>query len=190
MMLRHVSSRWLSLKKVLIRILDQWKNLQKYFLEDLPKEKTFGSKIRDTERYIDIVRALKAEKTRLYTAFAIYVSEIMEGFLLRFQSKAPMVHLMYEGIGRLLYDIMSNFIKSKTLMENESVDRKEACVLGLIDVKNPQIQKKLDNINPGTQAKHIIANMEVKNNSLVHYQSRVQAMSRGNCRLSAESLTT
>lgn len=134
-MLRHVSSRWLSLKKVLVRILDQWKNLKKYFLEDLPKEKNFDREIRDTERYRDIVRALKSEETRLYMAYAIYVADIMESFLLRFQSKAPKKHLIYEGIGQLLFDVISNFIKTAKLME--SVDRrKEACELGLLAVKN------------------------------------------------------
>ena len=40
--LRHLSIRWLTLKFVLVRIFEQWKNLRTYFLEFLPKQKTPG----------------------------------------------------------------------------------------------------------------------------------------------------
>lgn len=45
-MLRHVSSRWMSLKTVLQRIISQWTNLQHYFLVYLPKQKNFDQDIR------------------------------------------------------------------------------------------------------------------------------------------------
>ncbi|KAG4075503.1 hypothetical protein HA402_003328 [Bradysia odoriphaga] len=50
-MLRHVSSRWLSLKKALVRILEQWANLKRYFLTFLPTTTGFRSKIESTARY-------------------------------------------------------------------------------------------------------------------------------------------
>lgn len=74
MMMRHVSSRWLSLKKVLTRILDQWPNLKEYFLVFLPKQNNFNQKIHDTERYKAIARALQTDESRLYMSFAIYRS--------------------------------------------------------------------------------------------------------------------
>lgn len=49
-MLRHVSSRWLSLKVSLLRISEQWTNLQKYFLEFILSTKGFASKIEGTVR--------------------------------------------------------------------------------------------------------------------------------------------
>lgn len=41
-MLRHVDSRWLSMRPVLTRIVEQWNNLEQYFLKFLPKEKKSG----------------------------------------------------------------------------------------------------------------------------------------------------
>lgn len=69
-MLRHVSSRWLSLKKVLNRILDQWQNLRKYFLEFLPKEKNFAD-VEKTDRYRRIRQSLNSETSKLYISFAL-----------------------------------------------------------------------------------------------------------------------
>ena len=42
-MMRHVSGRWLSIKRPALRILDQWDNLSEYFLTYLPKQDNFNS---------------------------------------------------------------------------------------------------------------------------------------------------
>ena len=46
--MKYVISRWLSIKKPLLRILDQDDNLREYFLKYLPKEKNFVSLIQST----------------------------------------------------------------------------------------------------------------------------------------------
>lgn len=85
-MFRHVSSRWLSLKAVLIRIVEQWANLRQYFLVYLPKQKNFGE-IRNTDRYSAIEKKFKSDdETKLYMAFATYLAGIIEPFLVKFQS--------------------------------------------------------------------------------------------------------
>ena len=48
--LRHSSVRWLTLKFVLVRIIEQWENLRTYFLEFLPKQKIFKREIKTTHR--------------------------------------------------------------------------------------------------------------------------------------------
>ena len=51
--LKHCQTRWLSLDKVLVRIIEQVANLKVYFLEFLPKQPRFKEKngIQQTERY-------------------------------------------------------------------------------------------------------------------------------------------
>ena len=43
-MLKHVSTRWISIQDVLIRVLEQFSNLKKYFLQVLPEQKRFKGK--------------------------------------------------------------------------------------------------------------------------------------------------
>lgn len=120
-MIRHVSSRWLSLKKVLIRILDQWNNLKEYFLKILPKQKNFAREIEKTERYQSIRASLSNKITCLNMAFVIYVADILEQFIIPFQSSEPLIHLLYKGVGELLYKLMSNFMKKSLIVNDENV---------------------------------------------------------------------
>lgn len=57
---------------------------------------------------------------------AIYVAELLDSFLVQFQSSDPLIHRLYESIGRLMFDIMANFVKKKRLMERGSDRRLEA----------------------------------------------------------------
>ena len=43
--LQHVSSRWLTLKPVILRLLEQWKTLKEYFIIFLPRQKNFKREI-------------------------------------------------------------------------------------------------------------------------------------------------
>ena len=37
-MIKHVKTRWLSLEKVLLRIIEQWENLKQYFLNAIKED--------------------------------------------------------------------------------------------------------------------------------------------------------
>ena len=59
--LRHSSARWLTMKYVIVRIIEQWPNLKEYFITFLPKQKEFKQIIKETKRYKQIVEVLKNE---------------------------------------------------------------------------------------------------------------------------------
>ena len=42
---RHVETRWVSMKKVTVRCLEQWANLKEYFLSYLPNQPNFKKDI-------------------------------------------------------------------------------------------------------------------------------------------------
>ena len=52
-LLRHCTTRWLSSHKVLVRIIEQYKNLKEYFLKTLSRLPGFRGKngVEQTERY-------------------------------------------------------------------------------------------------------------------------------------------
>ena len=48
---KHSNTRWVTLRKICVKGLEQYQNLQEYFLKFLPKTSVFKSMVRDTERY-------------------------------------------------------------------------------------------------------------------------------------------
>lgn len=163
MLLRHVSSRWLSLKKVLVRILDQWDNLQNYFLKFLPKEKNFAREIANTDRYQEIKRVLEDKNSQPYISYAVFVAELLDEFLVKFQSSDPLIHRLYDGFGRLLFDIMNNFVKKKYLFDGE--EKLEAKTLGQIDIRDPSKTKSCHEIYTGSKTRRLLAQLEQDGNA-------------------------
>ena len=87
--IKHSSARWLSLKFVCIRILEQWDNLKQYFLVFLPQQKNFVREIKETARYKRIVQNLKSNLTLPYLAFVVFIVHSFDDFLVLFQSSEP-----------------------------------------------------------------------------------------------------
>ena len=113
--LRHVSSRWLTLKPVILRLLEQWKNLKEYFMILLPRQKNFKREIECTIRYKRIAENLKNALTPAYLAFVAFASQDFESFLLTFQRKEPTIHILYTAMGSFLSKMLTKFVPAKVL---------------------------------------------------------------------------
>lgn len=162
-MKKHVSSRWLSMKPVLQRIIAQWENLKEYFLNFLPKEKHFAKRIETTQRYQTIRKILTSNTSVLYMSFAVYLAGLLEEFLILFQSSKPLIHVLYPSIGDLFFNILTNFIKQRALVDKEGA-RKEAKELGAVDVDDKHNLKSLHDINFGQAASYQIGLLEAGTN--------------------------
>ena len=84
--LRHSWVRWLTMKYVIIMIIEQWSNLKEYFLRFLPKKKKFKRSIKGTRWYESIVECLKDNMTLPYLSFTVFLAHQYETFLVTFQS--------------------------------------------------------------------------------------------------------
>ena len=73
---KHGPTRWLSVKQVEVRVLEQFENLSKSLLSFLPKQKGF----KRSERYERIVEQLKRPDIEPYLAFMLFVSQDFESF--------------------------------------------------------------------------------------------------------------
>ena len=73
---KHGPTRWLSIRQVGVRVLEQLENLSEYFLSFLPKQKGF----KRSERYERIVEQLKRPDIEVYLAFMLLVSQDFESF--------------------------------------------------------------------------------------------------------------
>ena len=79
---------------------------QKYFLEYLPKQKTFKATEKN-ERYIRVCKCLNDEiKTLAQIAFIIDVSSPYTKFLTLFQGEGPLIQVLFNEMKDLLKTIM------------------------------------------------------------------------------------
>ena len=148
--LRHVETRWLSMKGIAVRITNQWENLCLYFLKFLPTQKTFRHTVRKT-RYQRIENALESDSTRVCLSFLVFAASLFNNFLLTFQYEEPLIHLLFPKICELYSDLLQKFIKKKLLY---TVGRlKDISDLLKIDVAKKENQKPLTLIETGTQSR-------------------------------------
>lgn len=160
-MRKHVSSRWVSLKKAYQRISEQWEHLQNYFLVFLPKQKNFSNDIESMEAYQFIATTLKKPETPIFVDFVVYLAGILESYLIPMESKQPKVHLMYTKMGELFYKLMSCFVKRSRLLDDKG-RKLEARELGKLDVTKHL--KDIHSVELGTKVKYLVANIEQKIN--------------------------
>ena len=67
--LQHSSGQWLTMKYVVIRIMEQWWNLEEYFLLFVSKQEEFKRSIKGSKWYESTVECLENNMTLTYLAF-------------------------------------------------------------------------------------------------------------------------
>ena len=55
--LKHSTTRWVTLRGVLVRLIEQYENLKQYFLVFLPSTSTYKSTVQGTARYTRIKKS-------------------------------------------------------------------------------------------------------------------------------------
>ena len=111
--LKHPTTRWVTLWKVLVRLIEQYDNLKEYFLTFLPATSSFKANVEKSKRYERICETLSDDSTFCYLSFVAYFASDFESFLTKFQSMKPLIHILYEEMETLLWNVMAKFVKSK-----------------------------------------------------------------------------
>ena len=86
-------TRWLTMKYVLVRIPQQWKNLKEYFML-FTQESNFKSTVANMDCYRRICAALQDPFTEAYISVCACSTTEFKHFLLQFQSNEPRIHLL------------------------------------------------------------------------------------------------
>ena len=68
-MKKHAETRWVSMKYVALRCLEQWENLKEYFLKFLPQQKNFIKEVEKTQIYLRIKTPLSEPIMEAYVSF-------------------------------------------------------------------------------------------------------------------------
>ena len=145
--IKHVSTRWLSLGKCLERTLMQWDSLESYFLsyfdlDDDPAEQDPNEKPSREKR---LVKAFKDPVTKLYAMFVQSVIPLFDSFNTFLQAEEPLIHVLYQSTMRLYRSLLSRFMLPEIIASSDDVLS--------IDLEDPDILKDYNSIFIGGMTK-------------------------------------
>uniref|UniRef100_H3AMP9 HAT C-terminal dimerisation domain-containing protein n=1 Tax=Latimeria chalumnae TaxID=7897 RepID=H3AMP9_LATCH len=145
--LKHVSTRWLSLGKTFDRLLQQWPALKSYF----------SSKSQKEERVRMLKKSLSSPQCHLYCSFLQSVIPIFDKFNLLMQAEVPMVHAIHPAILNLARGLLGRFLKPVIVREARDILS--------VQYENPQNQKGDQDLYIGFYTKQYICSEEMQDNT-------------------------
>lgn len=142
-MIRHVQTRWLSIQKVILRIVEQLVNLKQYFLKFLPTQQGFNYKdgVGSTVRYQRIKALLQSASFPPYALFVINIAQELRKFILLFQRKEPLIHLLHPKMLELIQKLLMRFVKPEIFTKKKTNGLISASKLTEIDFTDSTFQK-------------------------------------------------
>ena len=151
-MLKHVSTRWLSIGRCLERLLKNWDPLKAFFkAEETAPGKTA---VEQKNRVGRIVTFLKSPTNRLYCIFLLYTIGVFDEVLLSFQSDAPKVHCLRRSLHNLLLKIMMRFVKPTAIKQHGHTE------MDAVQYKLAYDQKMNADLMIGAEARKFISERE------------------------------
>ena len=99
--LKHVSTRWLSIGKCLPRLIDSWHALYDFFKDEGKNATTSG----------DLKQIFVSPTNLLYCMFLADAISVFEKINTELQSDKPMVHVLKNKMERFLRDLLIRFVK-------------------------------------------------------------------------------
>lgn len=120
---KFVESRWTTLSDVLDVYIQQFIGLKQYFCN------MTDSTTLESPRYRRIVLYLKSKWSLVYMRFLKSVGQLLNEFLIPFQTKKPLIHALYSALRELFLKLVQRFVKAdalKDLTDFESLDFEDA----------------------------------------------------------------
>ena len=105
--------------KKIVCCLEQWENLEYYFLTLLPKQDNFRSSLEKTGRCKEIKEHFKNSITKTYLPFMAFVAQDFAVFLRKFQYEQTMIHVLYPGMVEMIRTVMTKFVRKKCLVTDQ-----------------------------------------------------------------------
>ncbi|CAI6357086.1 unnamed protein product [Macrosiphum euphorbiae] len=112
--IKHCSSRWLTLGKAALRIIEQWDCLIEYFTIFIPKK---CSNLMTASKYQGIVKQLRNSLFKAEIYFVINSASIYENFSILFQRQEPLIHVLHDELKKLILIISGRICKQNVLIK-------------------------------------------------------------------------
>ena len=114
--LKHCSTRWLSLERAIKRLLSLWPALYAYFDRECE-----GSGARPNERVRRVSKLLSSLETKLYLNFVAFALRPLNSFNTAFQVNATRIGVMKQSILDILRSYLKIFVKQHVLLAAEDI---------------------------------------------------------------------
>ena len=116
--LKHVSTRWLSVGKCVDHILLNWEALKKFFKDEVKTGTSASKKLEMLESFYG------SPTNRLYCLFLQEVLKIFDGVNTSLQSEKPKIHLLRRSLHKLLRMLLLRFVNPGALQGKTVTDVK------------------------------------------------------------------
>ena len=136
--LKLSDTRWLSMQKFVVRLLDNWDALKMYFALAVGEDKLKSA---------ELILANLCEIIKAYLVFLKYSLHFFNSFNALFQSRTVLIHRLTESSRLLVSQFSGNFLKSEALQELRS---------GTLNIANPRNFLPLEQIVLGPECERII----------------------------------
>ncbi len=140
-LLKHCTTRWLSLQRCVKRLIDQWPALYCYFDQQV-------SSTTANARMLRIASQLKNPEVKLFCHFVLYAMKPFNKFSTAFQTHASRIGTIQSDVRQLLYSYMSNFVEPDILKSEEDIT--------IIDYKNRSCQLDDSELGVGTSTRLLL----------------------------------
>ena len=153
--IKHVSTRWLSLGRCWDRTLKQWDLLESYFLSyfDLDDEPVNRDPHDKPSRETRLVQAFKEPDTKLYAMFIQSVIPFFDSFNTFLQSEVLLIHVLFQS-GMWLYRLLlTRFVLPEVIASTDDVLN--------IDLDDPSILKDYENVFIGLMTKQFARDSDI-----------------------------
>ena len=138
-MIKHVTTRWLSLGRSVARTLMQWEALQSYFISEFEENDALNEE--KVTREVRLIKQFNDPFTKLYVLFVQSTMPVFNKFNTFLQSEEPLVHLLHESTIKLYKGLLSRFVKTEIFSNSNDIL--------LIDIENSESLKELNTIQIG-----------------------------------------
>ncbi|CAF3918958.1 unnamed protein product [Rotaria sordida] len=115
---RFIITRWLNAGPIIERVIEQWTNLNEYFIRFIPMNYKI---LLNNHHYIQIKRILETKSTLIRLNFLVFLyHNIYEQILIWFQQTQPLIHVLYDECEQLIRRLFSCFI-NEDLIQNKTL---------------------------------------------------------------------
>ena len=139
--LKHCTTRWLSLERCIRRIIDEWPAHHAYFDREVDIEP-------GNERVQRIAQQLKKPMVKLVCHFVSFALKPLNKFNIAFQTHTSRIGSLQSDVRTLLREYLSNFIKPEVLLGTDDVTN--------IDYLNQNNQVSNDELGIGTSTRLLL----------------------------------
>ena len=143
-MVRYDKTRWVSLQTVLLRIMEQFPNIENYSLNILPKDKTsFNGQngVGSNARYLAIKKMISDKRLIAVMSAVTFIAQEFRSYIVPLQSKSPLITMLFPKMQKLVQSLLSMFMNENVSLLKNNNKLKSIARISELDFSDPNNHK-------------------------------------------------